>query len=419
MTGRWRAVRDFQVAWARTARGRLGGAVAVACGALVAWPALAQQDDGLSLSAAYRLQRDDNLFRLPDGANPRQVLGRDDASETVQVRSVGLRFDHDYGLQRIEAGLGLVDYRYDRYQQLDLLARNYDLRWRWALTPWLTGALSSERDESVNSFDDASVLTRGNRRVRRNQGATLRWQVDGPLSLLAEAVSTQNINQQPVVGDESNRIRAGGIGLRHDTRKGSSASLRYRSGSGETIDPDRPPALLRDDDFRQSEWLLDLRWAATANTAVELDLVRVSREHRTQAVRDWDATNLRLGLSHSPTARLLFRAGWSRDTGSYQTDNASIARTDRWTWLAQWAATAKLALIAQGSEAERQFLQPLPGQAADPQRDRTRDLSLTLRWSATRNTSVDLGWQHTRRLGSTPGTRFSSDAINAGVSARF
>ena len=398
----------------------LGAGCVLAGLAAVPVQALAQaQEDGLSLNAAYRIQRDDNLFRLPEGADPRLVLGSDDAAETVHVRSVGLRFAHDYGLQRVEADLGLVDYAYDRYRQLDLLARNHDLRWRWAFTPRVTGTLRTQRDESVNSFDDASVLSTGNRRVRRYDGLDMRWQLDGAWSLVADAQSVRNSNQQPLVGEESSSIRSGAIGLRRDTPKGSSAALRYRSGSGETLDPTPGTALLRDDAFSQDQWQLDLRWVASAHTSLDIGLSTIERGHRTVAVRDFDATNARIGLNWTPTVKTLLRTSWSRDTGSYQTDNASIARTERWTWLAQWAATSKLALIAQGGTARRRYLQPPPGQAPDTRRDRTQDLSLTLRWTPTLHTSLDIGWQHTRRNSTDASARFSSDALSISAAASF
>ncbi|QIM50733.1 XrtB/PEP-CTERM-associated polysaccharide biosynthesis outer membrane protein EpsL [Hydrogenophaga crocea] len=382
-------------------------------------PLCAQPQDGLSLSAGYRIQHDDNLFRLPDGADPQRVLGRADAGETVRLRSVGLRYAHDFGLQRLEADLGLVDYAYDRYPQLDLLARNHDLRWRWAVTPWITGTLRSQRDESVNSFADASVLTQGNRRLRRDDSADLRWQVDARWSLLADVRDTSNVNQQPLLGEASERLRSGAIGLRHDTARGSSAVLRLRSGRGETLDPLRTPDPLRDNGFSQDEWLLDLAWPATGQLSVDAGLARVQRRHQRLALRDYDATNTRLNLNWTPTAKTLLRWSASEDTDSYQTAQSSIARTQRWSLLANWSITPRLALTLQTGEERRRALQPPPGQAPDPRRDRTRDQSLGLRWSVQDNASLDLRWQRVRRFSTDPGATFDSRALSLGLNASF
>lgn len=377
------------------------------------------QEDGLSLNATYRLQRDDNLFRLADGVNPQSVLGRPEAEETVHVRAVGLRYANDFGLQRLEAEVGLVDYAYDTYRQLDLLARNHDLRWRWAVTPWLTGSLRTQRDESVNSFDDATVLTRGNRRVRRFDGVDLRWQLDGAWSLVADVQEVRNANEQPLIGEESTRLRSGAFGLRRDTPKGSNAALRWRSGRGETIDPDRAPAPLRDDDFQQDEWLLDLRWVASARTRIDANIARIERRHERVGLRDFDATNVQGRVEWEPGARTLLQWTVGSDTASYQTDNASIARTNRWALLARWSITPKLSLQARTGEARRRYLQPPPGANPDPRRDRTRESSLGLTWGFADNASADLRWLHNRRHSTDSSARYRSNGVQLGLSARF
>lgn len=377
------------------------------------------QDDGLSLSAAWRVQRDNNLFRLPDGVDPRLALGQPSAAETVHIRSVGLRYARDFSLQRLEADVGLVDYAYDTHDQLDLLARNYDLRWRWAITPDFTGTVRAQQDESVNSFEDASVLTRGNRRLRRYESVDARWRLDGAWSLLAEAQDSRSENQQPLLGEDSQVLRTTGLGLRRETPKGSALSLRWRSGDGKTIDPDRPPARLRDDDFSQNEWLLDARWPVTDKTRLDAGLARVDRQHRRVAARDFDALNWRVAIDWTPSAKTVLRLSTSADTGSYQTDNASVARTQRWSLGGSWLLTPKLSLQASWGSTDRDYQQAPPGALPDPRKDRTRERSLSLRWAFVRQASLELAWQDSRRQSNDPSMRYRSELWRVGVSGRF
>ena len=106
--------------------------------------ASAQTADGLTLRAGHTLSHDDNLFRLPDGVSPQAALGRPTASETVGISTLGASYARDFSLQRLEVDVSLVDYRYRNFSRLDLLATNYDLTWRWAVTPRLRGALVAE-----------------------------------------------------------------------------------------------------------------------------------------------------------------------------------------------------------------------------------------------------------------------------------
>ncbi|RJP71182.1 MAG: hypothetical protein C4535_03215 [Comamonadaceae bacterium] len=377
--------------------------------------AMAQTDDGLTLTAAYTMQRDDNLFRLPDGVDPQAALGRPSAAETVAIGSLGARYAKSYSLQRIELDLSVVDYRYRTYSRLDLLATNYDLAWHWSFTPRLRGTLRAERDESVNTFDDASVLTRGNQRVRRYEGFDALYEIDGVWRLVGGVQSTRNQNEQPLVGEDSYTSRSADLGLRHDARSGSSVTLRLRRGSGNTINDAAPPAPLRDADFDQDEQVLDARWLLSAKTTAELNLTRFQRNHDRVAARDYSGTNTALGLRWAATAKTLWSLRWSSDLSSYQTTNASYARTERLSASHVWQIAARTSLQTSLSESRRRYLGAPPGQVPDPQRDATRDASIGLRWMADRHLRLDASLRHTQRSGNRPGLAFSSTQAVVGV----
>lgn len=385
----------------------------LACG--VPGTAIAQTADGLTLTAAYSLQRDDNLFRLPDGVDPQAALGRPSGAETVAIGSLGARYAKSYSLQRIELDLSVVDYRYRTYSRLDLLATNYDLAWHWSLTPRLRGTLRAERDESVNTFDDASVLTRGNQRVRRYEGFDALYELDGVWRLVGGVQSTRNQNEQPLVGEDSYTTRSADLGLRHDARSGSSVTLRWRRGSGNTLNGAAPPAPLRDTDFDQDEQLLDVRWPLSAKTTIDLNLIRFQRSHDRVAARDYSGSNAALGVRWAATAKTLWSLRWSSDLSSYQTTNASYTRTERLSASHVWQIAARTSLQTSLSESRRRYLGAPPGQSPDPQRDATRDASLGLRWNATRNLSLDASLRHSQRRGNRPGLAFSSTQAVVGL----
>lgn len=384
-------------------------------GGLLAGTALAQTSDGLTLRAGYTIQRDDNLFRLPDGVDPQAALGRSSGAESVGVSSLGASYAKDFGLQRLELDVSLVDYRYRSFSRLNLLATNYDIAWRWALTPRLRGSLVAERDESVNSFDDSSVLTRGNQRVRRYQGFDALYEIDGLWRAVAGAGSTRNQNEQPLVGEDSYVQRSADIGLRFDARSGSSVTARLRSGSGNTFNGAALPSSLRDNDFDQDEQVIDVRWALSAKTTADLNLVRLQRTHARLPERNYSGTNTALSLRWAATAKTLWTLRWASDLSSYQTANASFARTERLTASHLWQIAARTSLQASIGESRRRYLGAPAGQASDPQRDTTRDASLGLRWNATRNVSLNASVQHTRRSSNLPGLAFSSTQAVLGV----
>lgn len=378
--------------------------------------ATAQTADGLTLRAGHTLSRDDNLFRLPDGVDPQTALGRPSAAESVGISTLGMSYAKTHSLQRLEIDVSLVDYRYQTYSRLDLLATNYDVSWRWALTPRLRGSLVAERDESVNSFDDTSVLSRGNQRVRRYEGFDALYELDGVWRLVAGVQSTRNQNEQARVGEDSYVSRSADVGLRFEARSGSSVTARLRNGSGTTVGGAVLPASLRDPDFNQREQVLDVRWLLSEKASADLSLVRLDRTHARVAARDYAGTNSALSLRWAATAKTLWTLQWTSDLSSYQTTNASHARTDRLTASHAWQISARTSLQASLSESRRRFLGPPPGQLPDPQRDTTRDASLGLRWNATRNLALNASVQHTQRGSNRPGLAFSSTQAVVGIS---
>lgn len=378
--------------------------------------AAAQTADGLTLRAGHTLSHDDNLFRLPDGVDPRAVLGRADASETVGISTLGASYARNFSLQRLEVDVSLVDYRYRTYSRLDLLATNYDIAWRWAVTPRLRGSLLAERDESVNTFDDSSVLSRGNQRVRRFQGFDALYELDGVWRLVGGVQSTRNQNEVPLIGEDSYVSRSADVGLRHEALSGSSVTARLRSGSGNTFNNGVAlPATLRDTDFKQREQVLEARWLISDKTSANLSLVRIERTHARLASRDYRGTNSALSVRWAATAKTVGTLQWGSDLSSYQTANASYARTERLSasWL--WQIASKTSLQVNLGESRRRYLGAPPGQPADPQRDTTRDASVGLRWNATRNVALNASLQRTQRSGNRPGLDFSSTQAVVGV----
>lgn len=378
--------------------------------------ATAQTSDGLTLRAGHTLSHDDNLFRLPDGVSPQAALGRPTASETVGISTLGASYARDFSLQRLEVDVSLVDYRYRNYSRLDLLATNYDLTWRWAITPRLRGTLVAERDESVNSFDDTSVLTRGNQRVRRYQGFDALYELDGLWRLVGGVQSTRNQNEQPLIGEDSYVSRSADVGLRFEALSGSSVTARVRNGSGNTFNAAALPATLRDTDFKQSEQVLDIRWLLSDKTTADLNLIRLDRTHTRLASRNYSGTNSALSVRWAATAKTLWTLQWASDLSSYQTANASYSRNERLTASYMWQIAARTNVQASVSESRRRYLGAPPGQAADPQRDTTRDASVGLRWNASRNLSFNASLQHTQRRSNQPGLAFSSTQAVVGLS---
>lgn len=379
----------------------------------------ARAEDGLQLTGGLAISHDDNLFRLRDGVDPQAALGRADGGETITISSLGLNYSKPWGLQRLEASMGLVDYRYQRYQQLDLQARNHDISWFWAITPRLQGRLHTERRESVNTFDDASALNQSNARLRRHEAFDATYEIDGVWRALGNLRSTYDSSEQEQQGEDSYRARTLETGLRYQALSGNSATVWLRRSKGKRLGDEPASSGDRDPDYTQTEQSLDLRMALTGKTQASLVLTRLSRSHPVVPARDYSSGEASLGLRWVPTGKLQGSLNWASQVASYQTDGASYSRTQTLGGTLAWQMTARTSLQGALSESRRRYLGALEGQTPDPLRDRTRQASLELRWAATRNLSLDSSVQEVRRSANLPGYAYRSRQWQLGLNAAF
>jgi exopolysaccharide biosynthesis operon protein EpsL len=378
----------------------------------------AQAEDGLTVTGGLAISHDDNLYRLRDGVDPQTVLGHADGGETITISSLGLSYSKPFGLQRLEASLGVVNYDYQRYPQLDLLARNHDASWFWSLTPRLHGRLHSERRETVNSFDNASAPDQGNARLRRHEAFDATYEIDGVWRALGNLRSTLDSSEQAQLGEDSYRARTVEGGLRYEALSGSSATAWLRRSNGKRLG-ENSTSVDRDENYTQQEQSLDLQWALGGKTRAGLVLTHLSREHPAVPSRDYSVSEAAVNLNWVPTGKLQASLRWSSQLASYQTANASYSRTQQLGATLAWQLAARTSLQAGLSESRRRYLGAPEGQPADPLRDRTREASLELRWAATRNLSLDSSVQEVRRSANLPGYAYRSRQWQLGLNAAF
>ena len=175
------------------------------------------------------MQTDSNLFRLPAGANTQALIGKSTAAETIGVTTVGLGFNTSHSLQRLELDLNLINYQYKNNDYLSFTAENYRAAWRWALTPRFTGTLSTDRQESLNSFSDSTNLTQRNLRTNTSTVFNAVYEVDGPWRLLGGFARTAQTNELAVLTESDFRANSANAGVRYVFASGSQVSYQLKT----------------------------------------------------------------------------------------------------------------------------------------------------------------------------------------------
>lgn len=382
-------------------------------------PAWAQASDGFSMSASYSLQRDSNLFRLPDGLDPRLVLGTDRTDEDVRTTSLGLSYNGSFSLQRIELNASLVDHDYQRFHALDLLATNYGAQWHWQVTPRVKGRAYAERKETVNSFGDTVGTPVANQRVTTATGITGRYELDGAWRAVAALRRSRDQSEQQQLGQDSYRARSMEMGLLREAPSGSNASVGLRRSSGRTLDANGQPMAQRDNLFTQTDLDLQTHWVYSAKLLADLGLTRLTRNHPSLPDRDYSGWNGNASLRWTPTAKTAWTAGWSSQMSSYQTGQASYSRAQQLQLGFVWQVQPRTQFSAGMDRTQRRYLGAPAGQPADPRRDTLRRQSIGVSWSVHRNLSLNASVQRSQRSSSAPGLDYSATQTSLGLSAGF
>lgn len=391
-------------------------ALALAALAATVAPAHAEPEPGFAFNVSYQLQHDNNLFRLPPGADAVALIGNARTSDTIQVKSAGLSFDQRYSLQQVHAEVQLVDYDFQRFSRYDLSATNYKAHWDWAYTPELQGRLLAERSETVNSFDGtATSLASGNRRVQTRHGLDLRYQLDGQWRLQGGLSHRQDRRDQATVGEDDYRQNTVEAGVRRSFGSGSHITTRVGRSEGRNLNS----GLVADDRFRQTNLWLDLLWAASGLTTVDLGLHSLSRSHPEAPGLDYSGLGARGSVKWQPTGKLLWTFTAASTLDSYQSADSTHARNNRLGVSGVWSLSARTAVRASVEHTRLQLLGHPSGGATNPRRDRSLDTTVGITWQPDDLFTLDASLSRRVRDSNQALYDYGSTLFSVGLTARF
>jgi hypothetical protein len=110
-------------------------------------------DDTLTFYGTSTTLYDSNPFRLPSTVSTEDRLGKDHKSDVTEVAGIGVHLDKNYAQQEIVGDASYSYYWYQTFDYLNASATNFDLAWKWHLTPWISGTVSGTRREIPADYD--------------------------------------------------------------------------------------------------------------------------------------------------------------------------------------------------------------------------------------------------------------------------
>jgi exopolysaccharide biosynthesis operon protein EpsL len=338
---------------------------------LTAQYAAARPGDTLNLSVGSTLMYDSNVFRLSPVIDPVPFLGQSTKSDQVITSTAALTLNKVYSMQRFDFNGSIVDNRYNNFDFLNFIGKNYTAAWHWFLTPYFHGTLSSGHREALNNFANLTgFVNSANRNLRTDDNyrfdavleITRSWHIVGGVS------HTTVKNSRLTIQDFDNKVLTVEGGIRYALPSGSSLTYKVRSGEGNFFKREQPiSSSLFDTRFHDMEHGLQLIWPLTGKTSIEARIAHLARKHDHFPQRDFSGVIGNFDFNWSVTDKTRVTATWARELGNFQTAvnfqlpqfqtfSSSYVATNRFSLTPVWQISSKTALRLRYDYINRDFL---------------------------------------------------------------
>lgn len=372
-------------------------------------PSVWAQDDSITLKASTSLTSDSNLFRLPEGTNTVQRLGKASAAEQISTISLGLTLSTRLSLQQLDVTVGVADNRYNNFDHLNYTATNYDASLKWSMTPSLHGTVKLDRAETLNSFSDDQGSSQRNKRTDINHRVNAIYDVDGPWHVLAGVSQFSQTNQQALPGSDfsSDALEAG---LSYVFASGSSVTLNQKITQGQYVKQSNS-------DFGQNRSDLQLHWVLLGRSTADLSVGQFSQSHTSNAPRDFSGLNSAASLNWMLTGKSAIVLGQSRSLASYASNFSNYTQTDKLYLAPNWQISTRSLLRLRHEMAQIQYLGALGSAPTDQRKDFIHDTGLTFFWQPDQRLTLSAAIQNSIRSANQTGLDYDSSQVS--ISAQY
>ena len=383
--------------------------------ALTLWTATsahADDKDAFNVIAGINWQHDNNIFRVPDGFN----LGSAKRSDQITSDFVGVRIDKLYALQHFRFYYTHSANRFQNNSDLKFDTNEYKAAWLWALTPYLTGNLSSESNESRDTSQDISGQNRFNVRTTENQRFDADWSPYGNWHLLGGVARYRLKNSQSLNGQSDYTQNSVNGGLKYVYASGSSMSV-IGYGRSATYDQRQLVATSQlDTGFGEREVDANLNWILTGKSRLNLTAGYLHRGYDHFSQRNFSQPLGSAEYIWAPTGRLRVSAIAARQVAGYESTTSNYTVRDSLGITPTWAITDKISLQGNASIANRKFRgNGIGGTLA--REDSEKSASIGINWLPTRYLTLGANLQRSSRGSNQPGIDYKD--TTAGVSAQL
>lgn len=319
--------------------------LAAACGIAWAGGVRADAGDAFNFLVGQSVMRDDNIFRLPGGADAQTLIGSGERGDTVSTTYAGVYFDKLAGRQRLRASLNASHVRYGRFSRLDYDGTDLKGGWNWELGNRWRGEIAYSRSEVLTDFGDfRSPVKNVNIYQRLSYGANYEFHPDW--SVGANVFRVRSDNSSPL--RETGKYEADGAEavVQFTPRGENYGALRLRRTDGAYPNREVTPGGLVDNSYRQDEIEGSLGWRPTWASRLDARIAGVRRSHDQVPVRDFSGATGRLSWDWLMIGSTRFNITARREIGAQDDILSSYVVTRGISLSPTWMPTARTSVQA-------------------------------------------------------------------------
>ena len=381
--------------------------------------AKADAGDTLNVFVGATATYDDNVFRLPESANPRLALGKPTKSDQLEVTYAGIRLDKSYSQQRVQVDATVSNYRYQTFNQLNFDALDYRVLWMWHLTQRFSGHLSADSKQTQSNIAETRNYTSSSTVTTQNRRFDADWWLHGNWHLTGGVAQYSWRNSKTFRAEDSVLRRSADAGVRYVEASGSSLELLTRQARGTYDERQLNVPQLLDTGFTQTETELRMSWILSGKSTLSGRVTRLQRKHQHFVQRDFGGTAGRLDYTLMPAGKLQLKLSAARDIASYQTANHSYYVNESFAFTPVWQISDKVALRLNLESSQRDFLGGAALALPVARRDHGRSVQLSLDWSPLRFLQLTFSLQHDERSSNDANLGFEANAASVTAQISF
>ncbi len=349
-------------------------------------------DPYFDIYGAFRAQFDNNIFRLPSGADVQQVVGPSASREDhINSPSAGLDGQWALGRQIFSVQAQVADNRYSQNSNLNNVSTIDKATWNWGVASVLSGQVGADFTRSLLSFVNAQIYER-NTYEQSQYFAAARYQVGPRWALYGGVLDTNFTVENAATNQNDFRRKAVDMGAELETSRDDSFGVDYRY-----TDTHYPNAIVASNstnpDYREDRLRFLAKAVLTEKTTMDLSAGVLKRNYENSVIGSFSGPIWRGALGWQPTLKTqLIFAVW-RDLQTYLTDTTNYYRTTAESIAPKWTPSEKIAVSIIVTHEDQRYIGTNNSSVSQPGRhDTFNSQVVSLEYTPIRALIFDFSW---------------------------